>query len=255
MVNRETAAALARANLSMQQTLDAMQQGGSGAEQAQQTLDALNRLALSLLNSSQQMQASEGGSESQQTLEQLADLASQQGSLNGQSSSLAPMDLSQAALSQQLDRIASEQMEMARRLGSMNRGSREDPGGEIDALAREAEALARLLQSGQLPPETLARQERLFHRLLDAGRSLEKDEYETEREAERADRFDPTSADALDARLFQDPTRFRAPTSAELQALPPAYRRLILDYFERLNRPQPPTEPASPATATPPRGR
>jgi hypothetical protein len=42
----------------------------------------------------------------------------------------------------------------------------------------------------------------------------------------------------LDPALFRDPTRFRAPGAAELQALPPAYRRLILDYFERLNRPQ-----------------
>ena len=74
--------------------------------------------------------------------------------------------------------------------------------------------------------------------MLDAGRSLEKDEVEDERTAERASRFDARSVDDLDAALFRDPTRFRAPGAAELQALPPAYRRLILDYFERLNRPQ-----------------
>ena len=33
-----------------------------------------------------------------------------------------------------------------------------------------------------------------------------------------------------------------AAVQAELQALPPAFRRLILDYFERLNRPQPPQQ-------------
>jgi hypothetical protein len=54
--------------------------------------------------------------------------------------------------------------------------------------------------------------------------------------------FDPRGGRPLDARLFQDPTRFRAPTAEELQALPPAYRRLILDYFERLNRPLPPEQ-------------
>src|SRR5690606_1959044 len=149
-VSRETSSALARANMSMQEAVDAMQQGGSGAEQAQQALDALNRLALSLLNSSQQMQGSESGTSGQQSQE-LADMAQQQASLNGQSSALSPMDLSQRAMQRQLDRMAGTQAEMARRLGEMNSGGSEELGAEIDALAREAEELARQLRSGRLP--------------------------------------------------------------------------------------------------------
>jgi hypothetical protein len=238
-MNRDVSASLARANLSMEQTLQAMENGTMPIQQAQQTVESLNRLALSLLTSAQQMDHSEAGAAGQQaTQQQLADLAKQQGSLNGQANSLQPMNLSAGAMSQQLNRLAQEQMEIARRLGNLNQGGNaESIMGDVDALAGEAEELSRRMRSGSgLSPEVLARQERLFHRLLDAGRTLEKDEYEEERAGERARAFDPRNPGALDPRIFQDPTRFRAPTQEELQALPPAYRRMILDYFERLNR-------------------
>jgi hypothetical protein len=224
----------------MQETLDALQQGRTGTQEAQQAVNDLNRLALALLHNSQQMRQLDGGSAGQQ--QQLAELAKQQSSVNGQSNALAPMNLSQQALSQQMERLANEQMEIARRLGHLNRGGQESAAGEIDALAREAADLARQLNAGRLPPDVLARQERLFHRLLDAGRALEKDEFEEERTAERPGPFTPRHAPALDPRLFEDPTRFRAPTAEELQAWPSGYRRMILDYFERLNRPAAPAQ-------------
>ncbi|HEX6307892.1 MAG TPA: DUF4175 family protein [Longimicrobiales bacterium] len=236
-VNREVGSALGRANLSMQQTLDQMQRGELPTDQAQQTVDALNRLALALLNNAQSMNNGEGG-EGSEALQQMADIAKQQGNLNGRSNALSPMNVTQSAMNQQLNRLAADQMEIARRLGELNRGGQDGLTGDIDALAREAEQIARQLESGRLPPGTLARQERLFHRMLDAGRSLEKDEFEDERTAERPTDVERRTVQELDAALFRDPTRFRAPTPEELQALPPAYRRLILDYFERLNRPE-----------------
>jgi hypothetical protein len=244
-MNREVGSSLGRANRSMQETLDQMQNGQIPTEQAQQTVDALNRLALSLLNNSQSMGQESG--EGSQALQQMADIAKKQGDLNGRSNALTPMDVTQSARGQQLNRLSQEQMEIARRLGELNRGGRESMMGDIDALAQEAEEIARQMQRGQMPPETLARQERLFHRMLDAGRSLEKDEVEDERTAERPSSFDARAVDDLDPALFNDPTRFRAPGAAELEALPPAWRSLILDYFERLNRPQSPQQERPPA--------
>jgi hypothetical protein len=239
-VNREVGAAVARASLSMQETLAALGRGELPLEQAQQSVEALNRLALSLLNNSQQMNAPGGGSSSESSAQQLADISHRQGSISGQLQSLAPMDLSAGSVSGQLDRLAAEQAELARRLGSMELSAQDTRAGDLDALAREADAVARQLRGGGLSPEVLARQQRLFHRLLDAGRSLEKEEYEDHRTGEGPGRFTPADAAALDRSLFDDATRFRPPTPEELQALPPAYRRLILDYFERLNRPLPP---------------
>ncbi|MGH7445632.1 MAG: hypothetical protein ACREKM_12175 [Longimicrobiales bacterium] len=241
MVNREVGSALGRANLSMQQTQEGLEQAAARqrmpTQEASETVDALNRLALALLNNAQQIQQQESGTGLQQAMQQLAELAKQQGSLNGQSNSLLPMNLSPSAMASELQRLAAQQRNIAQQLDgvSKNVGGREDVLGNLDALAAEAERIAREMEGGRLPPETRARQERLFHRLLDAGRSLERDEQTDERVAERPGQFDPSTGAPLDADLLDDGMRYRVPTPAELRALPPAYRRLILEYFERLN--------------------
>ncbi|MGH7507654.1 MAG: DUF4175 family protein [Longimicrobiales bacterium] len=252
LMNREVGSALGRANLSMQETMRGLQQTGSQqgmpTSQASQTVEALNRLALALLNNAQQVEQSQNGTGMQQAMQELAELAKQQGALNGQGNSLMPLNLSSRAMSQQLERMARDQREIASRLEGVNEmmGGREDVLGRLDALASEAEQIARQLEGGRLPPEVLARQERLFHRLLDAGRTLERDETSDERVGEAPGAFDPSRAEALDPGLLDDGMRYRVPTPEELRDLPPAYRRLILEYFERLNRPAAAGEPGQP---------
>jgi hypothetical protein len=199
------------------------------------------------LQNAQQIQQQENGTGMQQALQQLAELAKQQGSLNGQTSALMPMNLSPAAMARELQRMGAQQRNIAQQLDGVSRnvGGREDILGNLDELAAEAERLAREMDAGRLSPESRARQERLFHRLLDAGRSLERDEETDERVAERPAAFDASDPRALDARLLDDGTRYRTPTPEELRALPPAYRRLILEYFERLNRAPAPAQPGS----------
>jgi hypothetical protein len=115
-------------------------------------------------------------------------------------------------------------------------GGREDVLGRVDELAKEADAIARAMEGGRPPPQVLARQERLFHRLLDAGRTLEKDEESEERVGERPGDFERNAAGTLNPALLDSANRYRVPTPEELRSLPPAYRKLILDYFERINR-------------------
>lgn len=242
MVNRDVGAALGRAMLSMQQTLNALE-GKDGArrmpvQEAQQSVDALNRLALELLRNGQQIEQAQTGTGLQEALARLAELAQRQGALNGQASSLLPLDLAPQVLSLQLQQLAQQQVEIARQLSGLNDrlGGREDVLGRLDELAREADQLARDLSGGRLSPELLARQERLFHRLLDAGRTLERDEVTDERVSERPGEIAPSRAGALDPRLLDHGLRFPVPRPEELRELPPAYRRLILEYFQRLNR-------------------
>src|SRR5205807_1479876 len=49
-------------------------------------------------------------------------------------------------------------------------------------LAQEARELARQLEAGRLDQRTIERQQRLYHRLLDAGRSLSNDEPDQNKE-------------------------------------------------------------------------
>ncbi len=93
--------------------------------------------------------------------------------------------------------------------------------------------------------------------MLDAGRSLERDETGDERTAQAASAFERVDPGALDPALTRGP-RYPAPSSALLQRLSPGYRRLILDYFDLINRDDPRAgrpargPAAEPAPAPPP---
>jgi hypothetical protein len=104
-------------------------------------------------------------------------------------------------------------------------------------LSAEARALAQQLEAGQLDRRTVERQERLFRRLLDAGRTLrgEAEDEEKERSSETARPGNVRLPPALRSPSAGRELRFPYPDWAQLQGLSPDERRLILDYFRRLN--------------------
>src|SRR5439155_13245808 len=94
--------------------------------------------------------------------------------------------------------LARQQRQVAEQLDELGDGA---GGDRASQLAKEARQLAEALEGGRIDGTTLARQQQLFRRLLDAGRSLEKDEREdsNKREAKAAtgnERFTPTNTDA-----------------------------------------------------------
>ena len=246
-VNRDVARSLARAMLNMDQTLQAMQDGQLPVQQAGQAVESLNQLAMSLLQNDAQMQQ-QAGDPMQQAMQQLAEAAREQASLNGRAGALAPMELSVQAMQQQLQQMAQQQRGVARRVGTVSEqvGGQENVLGRLDQLTAEAEAIARELEGGRIDPEVRARQERLFNRLLDAGRSLEREEYSDERVGEGGVGVPSSDPVALDPALLDPALRYPAPTADRLRHLSPAYRRLILEYFDRLNRTTPAVETAPP---------
>lgn len=204
------------------------------------------------MTSGQQAQSQGSASASQQMMQQLQQLAQQQGEIMQDAASLTPMRLGQETLQERIEEMAGRQENVAEELGEMSeneeRGTPEgDPLGDLSAFAEEAQRLAEALAQGRLDPEVLRRQERLFHRLLDAGRTLERDEESEERESEAASGFERAGVNALNAEALEI-LRFRLPEASRLRSLPPAQRALVLRYFERINRPgagaSPPPPPA-----------
>jgi len=226
----------------LQRTVDAMDERPgptpSPTSAAEAAVDALNQVALMAMAGAQQAGQSAGQQAAgDQLMEQLEALADQQGALNDQAGQIMPMQLGQQALQSQLQQLAQGQSAVAGDLGRLaEQPSSEGALGDLEALAEEARALAEALAGGRFDAETRRRQERLFHRLLDAGRSLEKDEeMSEERESTTAGDVPrgevlPLSADDMGARGFP------LPDAALLQRLTPAERQLVLRYFERLNR-------------------
>ncbi len=230
-------AALGLAKLRMAEGLDLVQRANPDTREAQQrageALDALNHVIYALLQTQGDVSGSQSGSGLQEAVERLAELAEQQGELSGEAGGL--LSMSPAAgdqLMRELQALAQRQRALAEELERLN--AEGDVSG-ADQLADEAEELADRMESGQLDRDLVERQERLFRRLLDAGRSLESDEEDERRErvSEAAGAGNVLLPEAGSARAAEP--RYPYPTWEELRALSPEERRLILDYFRRLN--------------------
>ena len=101
---------------------------------------------------------------------------------------------------QQLQQLAAQQRALAQELEKL-RGQGNMPG--AGEMADEAEELAQRLEAGRLDRQTVERQERLFRRMLDAGRTLqgEQEDEQKERQSTTATGDSVLLPPALRARL------------------------------------------------------
>jgi hypothetical protein len=237
VLDQEVAQALARAMLDLERTLAGLGDGRSmPVQDAERTVQSLNRLAMALLHTeARSTHRRDPGLE--EALRRLAELAREQGALNAGVGAFVPLDESGEARTAGLQELAAQQRGIARRVGEVSGllGGREDGLGRMDELSAEAVAIALDLERGRLEPDVRARQHRLFHRLLDAGRTLEQEEYTEERVGRVAEVQEVPAPDELDAALLDLELRYPGPTAEQLRDLPPSYRRLVLEYFQRLN--------------------
>ena len=240
-VDRAVSTAIGEAMEAISETLEALdsRRGStpSPTATAEAAVRALNQVALQAIASAGQAgqdAASGGAGEMQEMLEAIAQ---RQGDLIIQTEELMPMQLGEQALARQMQQLSQGQEAVAGELGDLAQqpNSEEQALGDLDELAQEAAALAEELAMERLRPETIERQEQLFQRLLDAGRSLERDEESEERESEVPGEFERNVVDAL-AEEDLNALRFELPAADVLRRLPPAQRRLVIEYFERLNQ-------------------
>ena len=207
---------------------------------ARDALEGLNATVLAIARSRAEVSGSRSGSGLQEAIEQMARLAGQQQGLNSETQGLLPMMGAggQAALMQQLRALAARQRALAEQLERMQAGGMS---GAAGPLANEARELARRMERGSLDRQTIERQERLYRRLLDAGRTLSGEEPD-----ERRERVSRSASDSLRSRdaarappgAFDAAARMRYPTWEELRGLTAQERRLVLEYFRRLNEPK-----------------
>lgn len=246
LINPDVGVAFAGAMVSLQQSLR-VTEGQPGpirlpVPEAAQSLDALNRLALALLGNQRQIRKSAAATGLQRALQQLAQLAKQQSSLNARTSSLTPLNLPRSAMRKSLRRIAAGQQHISSALKQMNQQTeqKKDLLAQLRELKKESDAIAKALASGKLTPQLRRQQQDLFHHLLDSGQTLERNELSRGRTGQSPGNIGSRAGPPLDAARIGNGIRYPVPSAAQLRALDPEYRRLILEYFERLNRAQPP---------------
>jgi uncharacterized protein DUF4175 len=241
LVSPQIASALGAAQLQMRQAREAISSAApntrEAADQAGGAVDDLNAAAYQLLRARDEVSGSQSGSGLAEALERMAQLAQQQGGLGKQGSGLLPM-MGSSAIREQLQRLAARQRALAQELEKL-RGQGDIAGAA--QMADEAKELSRRLEAGRLDRQVVERQERLFRRMLDAGRTLQGREEDQKKERQSTTATDDSIhlPPALRARLRGDDQRLRVPTWEELQQLSPEERRLVVDYFRRLSQPSP----------------
>jgi hypothetical protein len=239
LVSPQIAAALGAAQLQMRQAREAISSAAPNASEAAQqagaAVDDLNAAAHLLLRARDDVSGSQSGSGLAEALERLAQLAQQQGGLGKQGAGLLPMAGS-GAIREQLQRLAARQRALAQELEKLRGEGNISGAGQ---MADEAKELSRKLEGGRLDRQVVERQERLFRRMLDAGRTLQGREEDQKKERQSMTATDDSVhlPPALRARLQGEDQRVRVPTWEELQQLSPEERRLVVDYFRRLSQP------------------
>ncbi|HET6680641.1 MAG TPA: hypothetical protein VFG84_05530 [Gemmatimonadaceae bacterium] len=242
LLSERTQGAVADAQRKVEQAAKELAQAKTSQQAAgamRDASEALNQAAASLVRDRERAQSSESASGFPEMLKRMQELAQQQGSLNAQTQGLLPR--AGQSLSQQgreaARQIGERQREMAARLQETGENDRT---GRTDDLAREAKQLAQALEAGSIDQNVIDRQQRLFRRMLDAGRTLEQEEREDQGKRESTpwtgtEVFTPSSTNASGKAA----TKFQPPTWNELRGLTPEERRLVLEYFKRINGEKP----------------
>ncbi len=222
---------------SAREQLEQAQPNTEGAAQlAGEALDALNVTAYGLAQARADVAGAKSGSGFQEAIERLAQLANQQAGLNKDALGMLPMaGAGGDGVMQQLRALAARPRALAEHLERLQATGGSSAAG---ALAQEARDLARQLDAGHIDRQTTERQERLYRRLLDAGRTLSGPEPDQDKErTSRAAIGDSVHLPALLAPGVMAGPRVRYPTWQELEALSPDERRMVLEYFRLLNAP------------------
>ena len=198
-------------------------------------MQALSDLAGALLASGRAMAEASSATGLEEALERLAGMGERQAGLNSETGELFLLLQGGRPIEAGLRDLAARQEGVARDLRDLAaEPAARDMGSRPQDLAGEADEIARRLMAETLDNETLSRQERLFQRLLDAGRSLERDEEDESRREATTARPRVAVLPAEDAWIMAGP-RYPYPDESHMEGLTASQRRLVYEYFDRLN--------------------
>lgn len=203
---------------------------------------ALNEAVAALRESESQMCNKPGmGKPGQTGAKKVGEIGEQQSQLNQRSRELA------RKMSQQMRMDAGDQAEM-RRLADEQRRIREQLEevqrdeeakksllGRLDQTQKEMKEVEEQLQQGATDGDVEEKQTKILSRLLDAQRSLNRRDFDPEREARRADDIARPSPAALPADLLRENDRLRLDLlKAGADRYPAQYRAFIEAYLRSL---------------------
>ena len=199
-----------------------------------------NRAILSMQSSMDQLQQSGSASGFEEMMKQLQQMAGQQGQLNKDAMGMMPQPgQSGQPTPEQFGRMAAQQQMIQRSLEGMNQqmGQRQDMLGRLGDLGEDMEKVIEDLRRQRLDPKVIERQQRILSRMLDAQRSVREKEKSRKREAERESVVSAKSPPGLRQSIIARENELRKEMlEAMKQGYSTDYKSYIRSYYEILSR-------------------
>jgi cation diffusion facilitator CzcD-associated flavoprotein CzcO len=172
--------------------------------------------------------------------QQVQSLTGQQNDLNQDTQSLVQRLTQQERLAtgdqNTMEQLAARQEAIRRGLEEAQKSQQEgDLLGRLDEAKRDMEEVAKKLQEGRLDTDLTERQNRILSRLLDAQRSVNRREFDDQRESRTGEDAARPSPPPLARALLEPKARAeRDLLRARAERYPAEYRDLVESYLRRL---------------------
>lgn len=244
---------LGRAQQQMQQSGRQMSSGQkqageqSGKSAARALSEAVNALRKAEEDAAACANPGSGMPMSQGRGQRMSQLGNEQGQLNQQTRELArrmsQQMRMQAGDEAELRRLAGEQRRLREQVEQVQREEDSEASaeekkllGRLDQAQREMQEAEELMRQGEMSGELEERQNRILSRLLDATRSINRRDFDPEREARRGEEVAREAPAELPSDLLRTRDRLRGDLiKAEADRYPAHYRALIEAYLRSLN--------------------
>ena len=200
----------------------------------------LNRASIKLLDGLEnQKQCNKGGS-CDKPGQKMQSMCQKQSQINQQTKGQCPNPGDKLSQNQRdaLQRLAGEQGTVRKTLQELQAefGDRREVLGRLDALAQEAKQIEEMLDEGQVGDELLDRQLRIYSRMLDVQKSLNRRDYSRERRAVTAEDILRASPGPLDEDGGQGSETLQDRLNRYLQeGYPRQYEQQIKAYFKAIS--------------------
>ncbi|MGH7730204.1 MAG: hypothetical protein ACRENJ_03040, partial [Candidatus Eiseniibacteriota bacterium] len=219
-----------------------------GEEAGRGAGESLNEAILELRATEQSMCQNPGAGQPQprpgrqRRGESMEKLSERQSDLNRRSQGVARRLSEQMRLQagdrSELERLAQEQQRIREQMSEIRRGEEErrELLGRLDDTEREMKEIEELLRDGASDPSLEEKQTRILSRMLDATRSLNRRDFDPERESRPGEDLARRTPPELPPELLRPGDRLRLDLlKAEADRYPAQYRAFIEAYLKSLN--------------------
>ena len=217
-----------------------------GEEAGRTGNEALNEAVIELRQTESSMcqmpgQSGSGGKGKSLT-QRMGEMGDRQGQVNRETRRIAQGLSEQMRVSTgdrgEMERLAQEQARIRQQIEEMQREdeTRQKLLGRLDQAQREMKEVEEALREGAVDGETVQKQQRILSRMLDAQRSINRRDFDPERESRPGEDVARRSPSEIPADLLHETDRLRLDLlKAEADRYPAQYRSFIESYLRSLN--------------------